>query len=92
MSLSWAELDDTDPLPEPDWAQIAERTAEYDALYGRDRKRPRMPDDLVALIRRGQLTVALAAYRQRFPALAKQAAQAIEDGRAYFAPDTAPLG
>ncbi|MCY0991095.1 hypothetical protein OV203_28380 [Nannocystis sp. ILAH1] len=71
---------------------IAERTAEFDALYGRDRKRPRMPDDLLALIRRGQLTAALAAYRERFPALAAQAAQAIEDARAHFAPKTAPLG
>lgn len=71
---------------------IAQRTAEYDALYGRDRKRPRLPDDILALIRRGQLTAALAAYRERFPAFAKQAAQAIEDARAHFAPDAAPLG
>ncbi|MDC0717503.1 hypothetical protein [Nannocystis bainbridge] len=71
--------------------QIAERTAEYDALYGRDRDRPRMPDDLVALIRQGHLAEALAAYRERFPTLTAQAAQAIDDARAYFAPNTAPL-
>lgn len=71
--------------------QVSQLTAEYDALYGRDRKRPRMPDDIVALIRRGQLAAAIAAYRQRFPKLAAQAEQAIEDARAYFAPNTTSL-
>lgn len=70
---------------------VAERTAEYDALYGRDRSRPRMPDDLLMLIRRGQLAAAVAAYRERFPKSARQAEQAVEDARAHFAPNTEPL-
>lgn len=69
---------------------IAERTAEYDALYGRDRDRPRMPDDIIGLIRRGRLNAAIAAYGERFPKLARKAQQAVEDARAFFAPDTGP--
>lgn len=72
-------------------AVIADRAAEYDAYYGRDRKRPRMPDDLVAMIRRGELPAAVAAYRERFPKNAREAGQAVEDIRAHFAPDIEPL-
>ena len=45
-----------------------------------------MPDDIVVFIRRRQLEVAIAAYRKRFPDIADQAEEAIEDARAFFAP------
>lgn len=65
---------------------IERRVAEYDALYGRDRKRPRMPEDLIHLIRCGKITAAVLAYRERFPAFAAQAALAVEDARAFYVP------
>lgn len=65
---------------------VARRVAEYDALYGPDRKRPRMPDDLVRRIRRGEVEAVVLAYRERFPAHAKQAERAVEDARAFYGP------
>lgn len=65
---------------------IERRVAEHDALYGRDRKRPRMPEDLLDLIRRGEIEAAVLAYRARFPKLAAQAARAVEDARVLFGP------
>ena len=60
--------------------------AENDAYYGPARKRPRLPDDIVALVRKRSFDAAITVYRARVPDIASQAEQAIEDARAFFAP------
>ncbi len=67
-------------------ARAAEARRENDAYYGRARKRPRTPDDIVVLVCAHRSADAIKAYRARFPEIADQAEQAIEDVRAYFAP------
>ena len=65
---------------------VARARLENNALHGIKRDRPRTPDEVVALVRRGELAAAIVRYRELCPANAAQAEQAVEDARAYFTP------
>ncbi len=66
---------------------IARLKAENDALYGVNRRRPCTPGEVVELVKKGDLEGAIAAYAGRLPGAAEHAAQAVEDARAFFAPE-----
>jgi hypothetical protein len=65
---------------------VARARAENDALHGIKRDRPRTPEAVIALVRRGDLAAAVVRYRELCPDNGSQAEQAIEDAREYFKP------
>lgn len=70
--------------------QVELKKAQNDAYYGAKRDRPRTPEQVVQLVKKGRLAEARAVWAKEHREHAHRAAEAVEDARRFFAPKVPP--